>query len=80
MTKIYSYPVDSALGKKFKFEKKNYNLFINNSFWVNILGNQITILKDGKGYIRSSKVEILDSGNGLMADGVTLHLDGLSNL
>ncbi len=53
---------------------------MNNLFWVNIIEGQVTIQKDGKGYIRKCPVDVIDNGNGVMAEGVTLNIDGLSNL
>ena len=47
---------------------------------MNISDGQITIQKDGKGYIRKCQVDIIDGGKGLVADGLTLNLDGMSNL
>jgi len=47
---------------------------------VNIDGDQVTIQKEGKGYIRKCPVEIIDNGKGIMAEGMTLNIDGLSNL
>lgn len=55
-------------------------MFVNKLFWVNITDDQVTIQKDGKGYIRKCPVEIIDKGKGIMAEGVTLNIDGLSNL
>ena len=47
---------------------------------MNISSGQVSILKDNKGYIRICKTDVIDGGKGLMAEGITLHLDGLSNL
>lgn len=66
----------------FRFENRNYNLFVNKLFWVNITDGQLTIQKDGKGYMRKSAIEIIDNGKGIMAEGLTITTDaeGLSNL
>jgi hypothetical protein len=49
---------------------------------VNITDGQLTIQKDGKGYMRKSAIEIIDNGKGIMAEGLTITTDaeGLSNL
>ena len=53
---------------------------MNKLFWVNYSDVQVTIQKDGKGYIRKCPIEIIDDGKALMADGITINTDGLSNL
>lgn len=53
---------------------------MNKLFWVNIHEEQVTIQKEGKGYIRKCSVEIIDNGKGMMAEGLTINIDGLSNL
>ena len=53
---------------------------MNKLFWVNYSDGQVTIQKDGKGYIRKCPIEIIDDGKALMADGITINTDGLSNL
>ena len=63
-----------------KFEKRYYNLFVNKLFWVNISGDQVTVQKEGKGYMRKCPVEIIDNGKAIVAEGVTINTDGLSNL
>lgn len=80
LQRIFCIPDDTQKGKKLKFENRNYNLFVNKLFWVNISEGQVTIQKEGKGYIRKCPIEVIDNGNGIMADGLTLDIDGLSNL
>ena len=56
-------------------------LFINGSFWVRYDGNKLTITKDNKGYIRNNtEIEPTDGGKGFIAEGLTINLEGLSNL
>ena len=40
----------------------------------------MTVQKEGKGYIRKCPVEIIDNGKAIVAEGVTINTDGLSNL
>lgn len=56
LQKIFSVPEDLKQGKLFKFQKRHYNLFVNKLFWINIIDGQVTIQKDGKGYIRKCQV------------------------
>jgi hypothetical protein len=53
---------------------------VNKLFWVNISGDQVTVQKEGKGYIRKCPVEIIDNGKAIVSEGVTINTDGLSNL
>lgn len=40
----------------------------------------LTITKDSKGFIRRTDIQLMDNEKGFMAEGLTINLDGLSNL
>lgn len=73
-------------GNKFDFHclakgKKHFMLHINGTFWVKFIDDILTISNNSKGYIRKgSQLDIMENGSGFMAEGLTINLDGLSNM
>lgn len=77
MKLIYTFPKD---GLKFNFVKlkKNFMLHINGRFWIQYKDSKLQITNGEDGYLRESKIDILE--HGFMAEGLTIDLDGNSNL
>lgn len=78
MKRVFLFPEQ---GSSFNFKKdKDYNIFVNKNFWVNIKTkrNEVVIQKDGKGYIRPGPVGFDE--NAILGDGITLIMNGLSSL
>ena len=53
---------------------------MNKLFWININGENITIQKDGKGFMRRSQIKVIENGRGMLAEGLTINLDSIWNL
>lgn len=53
-------------------------LFINGAFWVKYSGGTLSITKGADSFIRKCDLTFMD--NGFMGEGLTLSLEGLSNL
>ena len=77
MKLIYTFPKD---GNLFKFAKlkDNFMIQINGNFWIQYNKNDLQITKGDDGYLRNSAIDIID--HGFMAEGLTINLDGNSNL
>lgn len=53
-------------------------LLINENIWVKYYDKTLSIMKNNNGYIRKTKIDLLK--HGLMAEGLTISLDGNSNI
>jgi hypothetical protein len=77
MKLIFTFPKD---GKKFDFSKLNgqFVLLINHSVYVRYNNDKLSIIKNQNGYIRTTKIDILEDG--FTGEGLTVCLNGSSNI
>lgn len=53
-------------------------MLVNNKFWIHYENGKLEIRVGEKGYSRETNLDVID--NGFMAHGLTISLEGISNI